>query len=238
VDSVSAWNESAGRVTRSFDDWLLVDRDQRTFLRKGLEFSKEVYDGIWNEIAEQPGDPDGPELPDLFHDAVDGLWSNDFEWMHLAGVIKDAVTNFEVYLEHVADEILAFHGKQFVERKRSASWDRLVAFYKLFDIEVASPAVLEIRTLRHILTHRRGELRTEEQRDRFGSDEPFMDSVAHLDVAGVEGRMDVLADAVRVIDPMAYDHTWDEVRSAAILALDADPLTPARRKKNCSSRPG
>jgi hypothetical protein len=228
---VSFWDENAGRVTRSFNDWYLVDRDQRAFLRKGLEFSKEVYDRIWNELAEQPGDPDAPELPDLFNDAVNGLWSHDFDWMHLSGVIKDAVTNFEVYLEHAADEVLAFHDKRYANRKRSAPWARLVAFYKVLDIDVASGPVLEIRDLRHILTHRRGELRTEEQRDRFGSDEPFMDSVAHLDVSDVESRMDVLADAVRVVDPVAYDHTWGRVRSAAILALDDDPLTPARRRR-------
>jgi hypothetical protein len=56
---LSHWNDSAGRVTRSFNEWHLVDRDQRAFLRKGLEFSKEVYDRIWKELAEQPGDPDG-----------------------------------------------------------------------------------------------------------------------------------------------------------------------------------
>jgi len=229
---VSHWNEPAGRVTRSFSDWLLVDRDQRAFLRKGLEFSKEIYDRIWNEIAAQPGGPDGPELPDLFHEAVDGLWANDFEWMHLAGVTKDAVSNFEVYLEHAADEILLLHGRQFAERKRSASWDRLVAFYKLFDVEVATTTVAEMRTLRHILTHRRGELRTEEQRQSFGSDEPFMDSVAHLDAEGVERRMDSLAEVVRTVDPVAYDHSWGRVQSAAILALERDPLIPAPRKKD------
>src|SRR5436190_10509670 len=102
---VSAWDENAGRVTRSFSDWYLVDCDQRVFARKGLEFAKEVYDRVWDELARQPGDPDGPELPDLFHDAIDGLWPHDFEWMHLTGVVKDAVTNFEVYLERAADEI-------------------------------------------------------------------------------------------------------------------------------------
>jgi hypothetical protein len=225
-------------VTHAFSDWFLVDRDQRAFLRKGLEFSKEIYDRIWNEIGEQPGDPDGPELPDLFHVAVDGLWANDFEWMHLAGVIKDAVTNFEVYLEHAADEILAHHGKQFAERKRSASWDRLVAFYKFLDTNVGTTAVADVRTLRHILTHRRGELRTEDQRQSFGLDEPFMDTVAHLDAEGVERRMDSLGEVVRTVDPVAYDHSWGRVQNAALLALERDPLIPAPRKRECRSSSG
>ena len=124
-----------GRAGRSddpsFSDWYLVDRDQRTFARKGLEVSKEVYDRIWEELARQPGDPDYPELPDLFNDAVDGLWSHDFEWMHLAGVVKDAVTNFEVYLERGADEILQFQGKSFAQRPKSPTWGKLFDFYRL-----------------------------------------------------------------------------------------------------------
>lgn len=113
----------------------------------------------------------------------------------------------------------------------SAYWDKLVAFYELFDLDVATTAVAEVRTLRHILTHRRGELRTEKQRQSFGLDEPFMDSVAHLDAEGVERYMDSLAEVVRMVDPAAYDHSWGRVQSAAVLALERDPLIPVPRKK-------
>src|SRR5262249_16735582 len=133
--------------------------------------------------------------------------------------------------EHSADEILAFHDRRVAERERSAAWDRLIAFYKLLEVDVASEAVLEIRTLRHILTHRRGDLRTEEQRGRFGSTEPFMDSVTHLDGDGGERRMSVLADIVRTVDPVAYEHTWGRAKSPAIIALDGDPLAAAGRKR-------
>lgn len=227
---MSSWQESAGRITRSFNDWYLVDRDQRAFLRRGLEFSKDAYDRIWDDIAHQPGDPDGPDLPDLFDAAIGGLWPNDFEWMHLAGVTKDAVTNFEVYLEHVADEVMASHGKRF-ERERSAPWDKLVSFWQMFHVEVDGAPVAEMRTLRHILTHRRGDLRTKEQRDQFGSSEPFMDSVAHLEADGIEARMDALAAVVRTVDPVAYDHTWGRNRSEAIISLDDDPLVASRRTR-------
>jgi hypothetical protein len=234
---VSAWDENAGRVARSFSDWYLVDCDQRVFARKGLEFAKEVYDRFWDELAHQPGDPDGPELPDLFHDAIDGLWPHDFEWMHLTGVVKDAVTNFEVYLERAADEILHFQGQQFGDRDKSASWDRLVAFYRLLGVEIASNAVIEMRQLRHILTHRRGELRTEEQRRLFAnSREPFTQSVAHLDIDVVMARMDVLGSAVRTIDPIAYDHTWGGTESRAVRALTEDPLIPQKRRANVEPR--
>ena len=125
---MSAWDENAGRVTRSFSDWYLVDCDQRVFARKGLEFAKEVYDRVWDELARQPGDPDGPELPDLFHDAIDGLWPHDFEWMHLTGVVKDAVTNFEVYLERAADEIATTFGTAGANQCRECGADAHGAF--------------------------------------------------------------------------------------------------------------
>jgi hypothetical protein len=234
---VTNWDEGAGRVSRSFNDWYLVDRDQSVFLSKGLEFATEVYDRLWNDIAHQPGDPDGPDVPDLFDAAVDGLWPHDYEWMHLAGVLKDGVTNFEVYLERAADEMLRTHGKQFAERGRAAPWERLMSFYKLIGVRIGPRPVSEVRELRHILTHRRGELRTEKQRERFaGSQESFMQSVAHLEAADVAHRLDVLGDAVRSIDPAVYDHTWGGTRSAELAALVDDPLLPKRRDRSGSRR--
>ena len=34
---------------------------------------------------------DGPELPDVFSARVEGLWPNEYEWMHAAAVIRDAL---------------------------------------------------------------------------------------------------------------------------------------------------
>jgi hypothetical protein len=223
-------DEEAGCVSRSFKDWFLIDRDQRVFLRLGLNFAHHAYDRLWKDIAEQPGDPDLPDVPDQFNDAIGGVWPGDFEWMHLAGVMRDAVTNFDVYLERSADEILTFHGKTFPDRKRSARWEKLVEFYELVGVDLTLPAVRDARDLRHVLTHRRGELRTEEQRAKFAeSKDPFMRSVAHLNEAVVQRRMDDLGEAVRLADRVGYDHTWGSVRSQAILDLTADPLQRRRR---------
>jgi hypothetical protein len=105
-----SWNEQAHSVTRAFDDWALTDRDIRAFLKISDQFVQKEYERIWNELANSPGDPDGPELPDLFNDAVDGLWPSDYEWMLLPSVVKDGVTAFEVYLEKAANEVRKVHG--------------------------------------------------------------------------------------------------------------------------------
>ena len=39
-----SWCESQGQVSRAFDEWKLIDHDQRTFLRLGLEFASREYD--------------------------------------------------------------------------------------------------------------------------------------------------------------------------------------------------
>jgi hypothetical protein len=93
-----SWNEQAGSVTRAFDDWRLTDRDIRAFLKISNQFVQKEYQRIWDELANSPGDPDGPDLPSLFHDVVEGLWPSDHEWMLLSSVVKDGVTAFEVYL--------------------------------------------------------------------------------------------------------------------------------------------
>jgi hypothetical protein len=42
------WDEERGRVSGPFDEWKLIDRDQRAFLRLGLDFVKVEYDRLWN----------------------------------------------------------------------------------------------------------------------------------------------------------------------------------------------
>jgi hypothetical protein len=37
--TTSGWNESRGTVSQAFDEWKLIDGDQRAFLRLGLDFA-------------------------------------------------------------------------------------------------------------------------------------------------------------------------------------------------------
>src|SRR4051812_46716494 len=108
---MSHWNEQQGRVSRAFDEWKLIDADQRAFLRLGIGFATREYDRLWKEASEEQYYEGGPELPDTFEAKVDGLYQNDFDWMFLAPILRDAVTSFEVYLEKAREEVLRHQGK-------------------------------------------------------------------------------------------------------------------------------
>lgn len=201
------WDEQQGRVSRAFNDWHLIDQDQRTFLQIGLQFAREKYDEVWEQASHESGDPDGPELVDVFDDRIGGLWPHDYEWMHLAGVLRDSVTNFEVYLEKASSQVLSSHGFAWGDSPR---WGDLKRFAKALGLVLESDGVREVRDLRHFLTHQRGELRTEDQRRKFAqaSTDIIPPIVVELDEESVLTAMDKLARSVRSIDPAIWAHTF------------------------------
>ncbi|MFG2445242.1 hypothetical protein ACGFQG_20450 [Nocardia fluminea] len=73
-------------------------------------------------------------------------------------------------------------------------------------LDVKPARVTEIRRLRHILTHQRGELRTAELRKKFGAD-PDTAWVSHqaaLSAEVVTQILDDLGDVVRQADSAAW----------------------------------
>ena len=82
-------DEGIGRITRAFDEWQLTESDVLNFTRLGARVLKQFYDRTWEDRATTRAIPNGPGLPDLFHDAVEDLWPDDFEWMFLGGALKD-----------------------------------------------------------------------------------------------------------------------------------------------------
>ena len=123
--------DNSKACTRAFDDWRIIDRDIRAYLRFGLKIVEGAYEGIWEEAANEPSSGEGPELPDVFHDRVGGIWPDDFRWMFLSGALKDAVTAYEVYLEKAIEEVLCHNGRTLGHStdERSLSWRRLRKFY-------------------------------------------------------------------------------------------------------------
>jgi hypothetical protein len=217
-----SWNEQAGSVSRAFDDWTLADRDIRAFLKVDARFAQSEYDRIERELMNSPGDPEGPELPDLFHDAVEGLWPSDHEWMLLSSVVKDGVTAFEVYLEKAANEVRKVHGLGDLEGKRGfLNWNDLRDFYKEhLGLSIDTAEVTRIRKLRHLLTHSRGELRTEADRNAFGDQtEIFPSRQAKLSQGEVMAMLDELGEAVRRVDPTVWRFAWTGDRAPSLLAL-------------------
>jgi hypothetical protein len=168
----------------------------------------ERYEQVWKQLSEQPGSEDGPELPDMFNSAVDGLEPVDYHWMLQAAVVRDAVSAFEVYLEKAGAEVLHRRGCTWKVRLGcSPPWPDVVDFFsRQLGVELETDRVKHVRALRHTLTHRRGELRTPEQRERFGQnrDSDFPSYRAELSVQTVMTALDDLADCARQVDPVVW----------------------------------
>ena len=213
-----SWDERQGRVSRAFNDWLMIDRDQRAFLAFGLRAASQAYDRVWDEAAHEPGDPDGPELVDVFDDRVNGLWPHDYEWMYLAAVVRDAVTNFEVYLEKAIEEVLAAHDAAFAS---SPWWRDLKKLFAMLDVGIDTREVRRIRRLRHFLTHQRGELRTEKQRKTFAPrSEGLPPILVELTDESTVEVLDQLGHAVRSFDPAVWQHTFGGDRLVELQIVD------------------
>ncbi|WP_063047917.1 hypothetical protein [Nocardia pseudovaccinii] len=199
------WNEkSLWNTTRAFVEWRSVDRDLRAYLTLNTELMTKRFEAMWTEIGERPGDPDGPEWIDIFDHEVE-IQPSDYHWMLNASVVREAVTAFEVYLEKTGTEV----GHDWkVAESQSPRWGQLKAFFrKELSIVVDTTTVQEIRDLRHILTHLRGELRTKEHRSRFGKMLSFPSYPSHraeLSPETVTQILDDLGEVVRQVDPVAW----------------------------------
>jgi hypothetical protein len=217
-----SWSEQAGTVSRAFDEWRLTDREIRVFLKVSNQFVQKEYNLIWEELANSPGDPEGPDLPSLFHDAVEGLWPNEYEWMLFSAVVKDGVTALEVYLEKAANEVRKVHGLADLKGKTGfLNWGDLRAFYQdHLSLSIDTAEVKRIRKLRHLLTHSRGELRTEADRKAFGDlSEVFPSRQAKLSQGEVMAMLDELGEVVRAVDPTVWRFAWSGDRVQSLLAL-------------------
>jgi hypothetical protein len=230
------WNETAGQVTRAFDTWRATDTDIRAFLELSRRWVTAAYDSEW-ESAERDFaknfDPYRHETDGhvgVFHERVLGLWAKDYFWMLRSGALRDAVTALEVYAEQCLDEVLGhyvFGGSDGVPEFRmhtrvgpghqSPSWPTLVRLFDALGFNIDTPEVKYIRALRHLLTHQRGQLRTEEQRIKFVSEadkEDWLVGDAYVggDVPLGHDRLlqmlEQLAKAVRNCDQRAWPHAW------------------------------
>jgi hypothetical protein len=197
------------RGSRAFADWFFVEADQRAFMHLGLEFSRAAYERIWREAGEEPWHDGDPEQLEVFEDRVRGLHERDFEWMLLGATVREAVTGFEVYLEKAREEVLRRQGLHVEVPERSPSWGSLTKFFASIDAKVDDPEVESVRDLRHFLTHRRGELRTEAQRLDFAPEAGLFDTaLAELSESRVIAAMDTLAAVVIAVDERVHLFTW------------------------------
>ncbi|MFF3058314.1 hypothetical protein [Streptomyces sp. NPDC057909] len=231
------WNESAGTVSRAFDEWLHSERNIRAFLRLSTAWSERGYDSSWSRAEESFAavfDPDrhyGDEHVDIFDSSVGGLWPTDYTWMLQAATLKDAVTAFEVYLEKALEE--ALHRRRYEKdgqrvslrlavgkNQESPGWRTIVAAHRVLGTIVDTDSVKEVRALRHLLTHQHGELRTEEIRERFCEaateatleeyERSYVGGKVHLGEARVLKCLDWLGAVVRSADPPVWEIEWGQ----------------------------
>jgi len=209
------WSDQPfGSTTRAFDEWRLVDGDLRTFLSLTTKWMDERFASLWREIGERPGDPEGPDHYDVFYDEV-GIDSSDYHWILRAAVVRDAVSAFEIYLEKASEEVLRRARLQWKLRGgRSPNYNDIVEFYRSqLGVDVGTTEVRRIRQLRHILTHQRGELRTKEAREQFGSSEDtFPDYRVELLPPAVAQVLDDLGGVVRQADQAAWQYIYGSAR--------------------------
>ena len=232
--SRSSWNERSGSVSEEFEEWKAVDSDIRAFLRLTHRWSQSQYDLEWKNAEEEFSerfnpdrhDPDGNV--DLFHQKVGGLWHEDYAWMVNAAALRDSVTAFEVYLEKSLLTVLkrfTWVGEgeppqrlQFRKQMNfdSPSWNSLVQVYAQLGPEIDTEEVKYVRSLRHLLAHQRGELRTDEKRKKFSAEISAADKDHFfgpardipLNADRVLEMMDTLGSKVRETDPAPWAYVY------------------------------
>jgi hypothetical protein len=199
-----------GKVTRAFDEWRLAERELLAFLRLGLKLSKEGFDRLWDEIGRMPASEDGPERIDLFDVATDGLSPLQFDWLLMNLVVRDAVTLYEVYLEKALHEVAEYRVGATVVGERSPDWNNLRPIYRgIFKKDPEPVDVHAVIRLRNLLTHRRGELRTDSLRAEYDTKEyGFPDIWIRLEPETVVRHLDTLAASVARIDDTMHGLAW------------------------------
>jgi hypothetical protein len=167
VSEVRDFNSSF--TSEAFSHWCAAKDDIWACCQLLTGWADRGYESAWQE-ASQGCDPEGDITWD-FAERTGGLSPIDMAWMLRAGAIKDTVTAFEVYLEQSMEEaLLRGTGKALRSGERSAPWLVLVGFHRFLGTAVDTERVRHIRSLRHLLTHRRCELCTDEFVQRFGRD--------------------------------------------------------------------
>jgi dienelactone hydrolase len=87
-------------------------------------------------------------------------------------------------------------------------------------VEIESSEVKRIRDIRHILTHQRGELRTEKQRQEFTALDDVMAIYATLRESDVQKHLDVLEAKVRGLDHIVFGFSWGGQRVKKLVIED------------------
>ena len=196
-----------GLASRAWREWILVFADIERFSNVGLQMIQNGHEQAWDRAAAEPSDGEIWGVGEVYDESVNQLNLIDHEWMHLAACVKDAVTAFEVYLEQLHLEILRVNGLPPPKGDYVRWGDMKKWFRDQLGLDLEEAAVKDVRNIRHALTHRRGELRTQDERKRWGNSAPFGSRSVHLTQIIVAELMEVLAQKVDDVESVASEYT-------------------------------
>lgn len=235
---MSEWSRERRHVSRAYDDWCLVEADIRAFLNLTVQWVTSAHEEAWAAAqaeADRVFDPDRHDIDlpvGFYEEKTSQLWSQNHLWMVNAAALKDAVTAFEVYLEKSALEVVGRYGFQFsTGRLESPPWSQLKAVHEVLGTKIDPDPVRYVRSLRHLLTHQRGELRTPESREKFvheSEDDHRYGREVALDPQRVTQFMNDLAATVADCDRRVWGMAWGSltVPDLSPLAGSRGPLRP------------
>lgn len=133
------------------------------------------------------------------------------------------------------EEVLNHHHLSEKDRtdQRSLQWDEVADWFKLLDVQIRGhQGVAAVRTLRHILTHKRGELRTMDDAEHFGQDDDgWISHIAPLNIEDLTGHMDSLSTSASTVDSAAYAASWGQEAPVGLLQWVEQKLQVLRQRE-------
>lgn len=212
------WSEDLGRVTRAFDEWTLEQRDLREFLALARQFADSGYEALDREWWSRPAGEDDDFVPNW-------MPPQNYHRLLLSYVLRDGVSLYEVYLEKALEEVWAHQVGNPTVSERSPKAPALREVYqKVLGCEIRPDPIADIIAVRDLLTHRRGELRTEQHQIKYDQRIYMLPDIhLHLGPEGVEEALDRLGANVRLVDRRAWQYTSGraELDASALDALNA-----------------
>lgn len=232
--ALTEWDEARRRTSHAYLDW----NSHLTAVHGYFEFTSTTcgaaYQSRWERAGRECVDTEFDQY-EVFEMLTGEPLPIDHAWMLRSSVIKDVVAGFEAYVEKAVNEAHRKLGQP--QLPADVRWPTVVAAYEKLAADYApagftAPAVVPddvdyLRTLRHVLTHRRGRLCTEKDRAKLSaiagrnefepvclSDEVVRDAAATLDAAA------------RRLDPLVW-HLAGEPRAwmtASVIPWTAAPI--------------
>jgi hypothetical protein len=224
------WDYRDGKVTRAFDDWRLAERTPRAYLHFGLRLAEDAYRRSWAEATMETAASSAEGIDRLMEiggrfDEKLTLSQPDYERLHLGLVLRDGVTRFEVYLEEALHEVVGprVEGGA-VYRDISPTWGDLVLAYRSLGVSIETELVKDARSIRNLLTHRGGALKTGKDAKHDKKTFGWSDLDLRLSLDEVMAHLDALAVTVDDADEVMHGYAWGD---EALANEAVDTLTKA-----------